>query len=213
MVPPIAGAGKTKLVSTVVDDLLQGFDNLPNDEAFAYFYCDRNQSDRQDPTLILSSFVRQLSTSKNNDTIPYSIGRMYHQKEQTAFASGKLKMEESQSALAGLFQLYPQTTLVVDALDECDKKTRLHFIDVLDRLIAASTKPVKILISSRRDRDIKHRFEGGPNLDIKAIDNQDDIAMFVNHEITTNKNYWEVEISSELSNLIRNTLVEGSGGM
>lgn len=186
---------------------------MSNDEAFAYFYCDRNQSNRQDPTLILSSFVRQLSTSRNDDAIPCSTLQMYNQKRQTAFASGRLKLEESKTILSQLFQMYPQITLVVDALDECDKMTRLGFIELLDKLIAESSKPVKILISSRRDEDIKHHFEDGPNLEIRAIDNRDDIAMFVSHEITASQKFWRFEISTALNELICNTLIDKSEGM
>ena len=209
----IAGAGKTKLVSTVVDDLLKSFTQFPNDEAFAYFYCDRNQSDRRDSALILSSFVRQLSTSQDNDVIPCTTVQVYHQKQRTGFASGKLKSKESQTVLAELFQIYPQITLVVDALDECDKNTRLEFMDILDQLIAESPKPLKIFISSRRDRDMKQHFENGPNVQIRAIDNRDDIAKFVNHEITASGKFWHDEVSSELKELICKTLVEKTGGM
>ena len=162
--------------------------------------------------MILSSFVRQLSTS-HNDAIPRSTAQMYHQKRQTGFASGKLKLKESQTVLAELFQMYPQVTLVVDALDECNKETRLGFMAILDNLIAESSRPLKILISSRRDRDIERHFENGPNLNIRAIDNRDDIAMFVNHEITDSEKFWQVDIHSELKDLICSTLVERSGGM
>ena len=208
-----AGAGKTKLISTVVDDLLEAFKQLPNDEAIAYFYCDRNQSDRQEPAMILSSLVRQLSTPRNNDAILRPTIQMYNQKRQTGFASGKLKLEESQAILAELFHIYPQITLVVDALDECDRNTRSAFFKTLDTLVDGSPKPLKILVSSRRDRDIKHRFEDGPNLDIRAIDNRDDIAAFVNHEIATSEKFWQDEISSELKELICTTLVDRSEGM
>lgn len=135
---------------------------------------------------------------------------MYSQKRQTGFASGKLKLEESQTVLADLFQIYPQITLVIDALDECDKTTRSALIDILDGFVDKSPKPIKILISSRQDRDIQHRFENGPNLGIRAIDNLDDIALFVNHEIQT---LWQIKITSELKELICNTLVGGSKGM
>ena len=138
---------------------------------------------------------------------------MYNQKQQTGFASGKLKLEESQTILTDLVQNHPQITLVVDALDECDTNTRSAFIKVLDTLVDESPNPIKVLISSRRDRDIKHRFEGGPNLEIRAIDNRDDITMFVNHEIAASEHFWQDEISSELKELICNTLVERSGGM
>lgn len=210
---PIAGAGKTKLISTVVDDLLTTFEKLPNDEAFAYFYCDRNQSDRREPALILSSFVRQLSTPRTNDAIAFPTVRIYNQKRQSAFASTKLELKESQKVLADLFQIYPQINLVVDALDECDKETRSGFIDILDELVTDSPKPIKILISSRRDRDIRHRFKEGPNLEIRAVDNRDDIKLFVNHQIFSIEKSWQDGISSELRKLICETLVEKSGGM
>ena len=189
------------------------FKQLPNDEAFAYFYCDRNQPDRRDPELILSSFVRQLSTFQNDDAIPRPTLQMYKQKQQTGFASGKLKLEESRAVLADLLEIYPQITLVVDALDECNKNTRSAFIKALDKLVDESPKPIKIFISSRRDRDIKHRFENGPNLEIKASDNRDDIATFVNHEITSNETFWQDDISSGLKELICETLVDRSEGM
>ncbi|MCJ1271365.1 hypothetical protein MMC22_011265, partial [Lobaria immixta] len=207
------GAGKTKLVSKVVDDLLDTFQRLPNDEALAYFYCDRNQPDRRDPDLILSSFVRQLSTFQNDDAIPRPTLQMYNQKQQTGFASGKLKLEESRTVLADLLEIYPQITLVVDALDECNKNTRSTFIKALDKLVDESPKPIKIFISSRRDRGIKHRFENGPNLEIRAIDNRDDIAIFVSHEITSSQTLWQNDISSELKETICNTLVDRSKGM
>ena len=138
---------------------------------------------------------------------------MYNQKRQTGFASGKLKLEESQTVLAELFQVYPQVTLVIDALDECDKQTRLDFMGILDKLIAESSKPIKILISSRRDRDIKRHFGNGPNLEIRAIDNQDDIAKFVDYELSAGEKFWHDQISSELKEIVRETLVEKSGGM
>lgn len=208
-----AGVGKTKLVSTVVDDLSETFKNLPNNEAFAYFYCDRNQFERQEPASILSSFVRQLSTSQDHNEMQRSIVQMYNQKARTGFASGILKLEESQTLLVDLFQLYPQVTLVIDALDECDKKTRSNLIGVLGKMIEKSFKPLKILISSRRDKDIKRHFETGPNLAIEAVDSQDDIATFLDHELGADEKFCHDEISSELKNHIRDTLMTKSGGM
>lgn len=200
-------------MSSVVDDLSETLRVLPNNEAFAYFYCDRNQFERQKPASILSSFVRQLSIFQNHNGLQRSIAQLYNQKKRNGFASGKLRLEESQTVLADLFQLYPQVTLVLDALDECDRKTRSNLIGVLDNLIEKSIKPVKILISSRQDRDIKRHFETGPNLAIQAVDNQDDIEKFLNHELSVEGNFWCDEMSSELKNCICHTLLEKSRGM
>jgi hypothetical protein len=174
--------------------LLGSLKQHPNDEALAYFYCDRNESARQDPELILSSFVRQLSVSRSSDAIQHSLVQLYRRKRKTGFASGKLKIEESRDVLLQLVGIYPQTTLVLDALDECRKETRAQLVDILDMLVTQSLKPVKIFISSRPDRDIKHRFECGPNVNIKATDNRDDIAKFVDDKLSNSPEHWRNSI-------------------
>jgi hypothetical protein len=193
--------------------LLGSFEPYPNDEALAYFYCDRNESIRQDPELILNSFARQLSVSQNGDAIQRSLVQLYYQKRKTGFASGKLKMEETRDILLQLVRIYAQTTLVLDALDECDKETRTQLVDILDTLVTQSPKPVKIFISSRPDRDIKHRFECGPNVHIKATDNRVDIAKFVDDKLKNSPDHWRNSISPDLKREIRETIVNKSEGM
>ena len=193
--------------------MLLGFGQHPNDEALAYFYCDRNEPARRDPELILSSFVRQLSVSRNSDSIQHSLVQLYYQKRKTGFASGKLKIEESRDILLQLVRIYPQTTLVLDALDECHKDTRTQLVDILDTLVTQSPKPVKIFISSRPNQDIKDRFGCGPNVNIKATDNRDDIAMFVDDKLNNSPKYWQNKIDLDLKREIRETLVDKSEGM
>lgn len=138
---------------------------------------------------------------------------MYEQKQQTAFASGKLQMEENQIVLAELLQIYPQTTLMVDAMDECDEKTRSDLIKVLNKFCEESTKPVKIFISSRHNRDIRYLLENGPNLEIRATDNREDIAMFVRNKLAASPKYWQEAIGVELKEQISKTLEDKSKGM
>ncbi len=183
-------------------------------DGLAYFYCDRNQSERRDPELILTSFVRQLSTFQSSDSeIPKSIIQVYNSKKETAFASGKLKVEESQAILAELCKMYDQVSLVLDALDECDIITRSNLIDILDKLINKSPKPVKVFMSSRRDRDIKNRFENGLNLEVRATDNQKDIEKFVRDKVFNSPVHWQEDLSYELKEHICDSLVMKSGGV
>jgi hypothetical protein len=179
----------------------------------AYFYCDRNQSDRRDPIFILNSFVRQLSVSKKDGSIQPSIIKLYKQKKSTGFASGILGIEESRDILLQQVQSYPQITLVVDALDECNKQTRTQLVDILDMLVSQSPNLVKIFISSRPDQDIKHRFEGGSNMEIKATDNRNDIAKFVADKMDNSPPYWRSQIGPDLRKEICETLVDKSEGM
>ena len=191
----------------------EGFEAYPNDEALAYFYCDRNKSDYRDPSLVLRSFIRQLSLSQSKDSIQQSAVQLYNQKLQSGFASKEISIDESHAILLDLVGKYPQVTLIVDALDECDKKTRIWFVNVLDSLVLKSLKPLKIFISSRPDRDIKSRFEGGPNVEIRATDNQDDIGKFINHEIYSSPQYWRDQVGLDLMQMICRVLVDRSQGM
>lgn len=122
-------------------------------------------------------------------------------------------MDEGQAILLDLAGKYPQITLIVDALDECERKTRIRFVNVLDNLVLKSPMPVKIFISSRPDRDIKDRFAGGPNVEIRATDNRGDIEKFVDYEIHNSPQYWRDQVGLGLMQTICGILVEKSQGM
>lgn len=40
--------------------------DLPKNEGFAFFYCNRTETNRGDALTIVQSYVRQLATSANN---------------------------------------------------------------------------------------------------------------------------------------------------
>jgi hypothetical protein len=212
----LAGAGKTKLVSRVIDHISTG----PQDQALAYFYCNRNEDTRQDPENILHSFVKQLSISRDEDAVHKALFKVYKEKEKTGFASAKLTFEESKSLLLTLAQAYSQTILVLDALDETfdqnsdrgDKRVRVELIEVFNDLVAKS-QHLKIFISSRRDDDIKRQLEKKANIGIEATDNKNDISKFVAEKIDQGQRYRRKIISENLRNEIVQTLLEKSQGM
>lgn len=74
------------------------------------------------------------------------------------------------------------TTIVIDALDECDPNTRDELLQVLQTVLSESTSLVKIFVSSRDDGDIKCQLEEYPNLTISSSNNFSDIRAFVTFE-------------------------------
>jgi hypothetical protein len=208
----LAGAGKTKLTSTVVDDIHEVLTARQNDEALAYFYCDRNQTDRQDPASVLRSFVKQLSSNRRENAIQPPTVNQYNQKKLEGYASKELNIGESSQLLHELVDIYPQTTIVLDAMDECNRDTRYRLIEIFDSLLSQSSKPVKIFISSRPDEDIKDRFHTGPNVGIQATDNKDDIAKFVTAKIERNLK-WRSKMSDDTQRKVVSTILEKSNGM
>ncbi len=209
----VAGAGKTKLASKVVDHLLETRQTTQSDEALAYFYCDRNQAERQDPALILRSFVLQLSTSRSGDVVQPCLVEVYERKRSKGPADPELSEEECVELLSTLVNIYPQTTFVLDALDEADKDKRGSLIDVFDELVQSSTKLVKVFISSRRDTDIKRQYETGPNVAIEATDNAADISVYVAEQLGLYEKRRRHKLRRDLRQEIITVLQEKSEGM
>lgn len=205
----LAGVGKTFLTSKVIDhvqDILQG---SPNHEGFAYFYCNRNETERREPLSILRSYVRQLSTTARNP-------RDMQKKLRSLYSEARLKGSDfgfdiCKRLLLESINLYPKTTLVLDALDECESDLRGQLIDNIEFLVSKSEKPLKIFISSRPDGDIRDCFLSRPNIEIQATDNRDDIKKYVNQEIVKHRRW--TKMSRSLRDDIVKTLLERSQGM
>lgn len=197
--------------------MIDSFEKCSHDEALAYFYCDRNRLEYQDPLSVLRSMIRQLALSQSKDSIQHLIVELHTERQRSGFASEKItsSIDESQAIVLDLVKKYPQTTLIVDALDECDTRTRAQFVRVLDTLVVQSARPIKIFVSSRPDRDIKERFERGSNVEIRATDNRGDIVKFVDYEINRNEDHasWRNRIGPKLLGTICETLVDRSQGM
>lgn len=205
---PLAGAGKTKLVSRVIDHISDAL----CDQTLAYFYCNRNEDACQNSENILRSFVKQLSTSLEKNAIQNALIEVYKRKQSTGFASAKLTFEDSKTLLPILIQAYPHTILVLDALDESTEEARRDLIDFFNYLIHTSQN-LKIFISSRRNDDIKRQLEKEANIGIEATDNEDDISKFVAEKIHQGQKYRRKPISEHLQKEIVQTLLTKSQGM
>ena len=204
----LVGAGKTYLTSKVIDHVQGLLKSSSPDTGFAYFYCNRNEEERRDPLAILQSCVRQLSTA---------VGSTGHIRKRLQVISNEarrqgshLGLEACKTQLLESVNGYFQTTIIIDALDECYEHSCWQLIDVIRDLGSKSDRPLKVFISSRPDEDIKTQFSG-KNIEIHAINNQDDIEKFVNAEIDKPR-HWGPISQSLRSDIVR-TLREGSQGM
>ncbi|CAM1507840.1 Fc.00g046880.m01.CDS01 [Cosmosporella sp. VM-42] len=208
----LAGAGKTYLVSRVIDWAQEGLRTLGQchtDEAFAYFYCNRAEENRRNPESILRSLVRQLcSTATARNSIHQDFVSL---KRRLALEGRSLDVDICRDLLSTLTNLYPATTIILDALDECQDTSRHELMEVLNGLMESSRNPLKILISSRPDNDIKTYFRGHTQIEIQATDNQADIEDFVQDKLSHDKNL--KNLSNALKREVAKTLFVGSRGM
>ncbi|OCK86125.1 hypothetical protein K432DRAFT_341989, partial [Lepidopterella palustris CBS 459.81] len=214
----IPGSGKSKLVSIVIEDALKSFHAGYNPQP-VFFYSSRNTAEpgRSDPKVILASLVRQLSCLEPGKPLLKPTLDLYRKKEAEGFASGSLRIEESCALIIQLTEQYPLTTIVIDALDECDPGKRRDLLKALERILRESTGLVKIFVSSRNDHDIVFRLQRYPNLEIQSDRNSDDIAVFVKDQterlIEDGELLQYSDSQTEMKELIVKKVIEGSTGM
>ncbi|KAJ5090117.1 NACHT nucleoside triphosphatase [Penicillium argentinense] len=173
------GTGKTYLTSTVID-WVRDQPSKGNDEGFAFFYCGRDEKHTQ-PLTILQSFVRQLSTTRSN---PASMQAKLQASCKEAREEGtNFRFGQCKDRILASLDIYQRTTLVIDALDECDPASRDELIEALQLFMAESKRVVRIFISSRPDPSIENLLKSSPNVGIRADDNQGDIEKFLHDKM------------------------------
>ncbi|KAH8737409.1 hypothetical protein BGZ61DRAFT_15456 [Ilyonectria robusta] len=208
----IPGAGKTKLSSKVIDDILLLTANEDTNEAFAYFYCDRNRTDHRDPVMVLRSLVRQLSTSRDESTVMTYVEAKYTKRKRSGFSRDQLTSEECEELLLQLTRDYARCTIAIDGLDECDRDTRTVLMDTLDLIVEKSSRPLKIYIASRRDQDLRERYEIRDHLEVTANDNQSDIEKFVLNKLDQSP-FCRTKMTDQVRKQILQTFHSKSQGM
>ena len=93
--------------------------------------------------------------------------------------SPSITVEKSCKLILQLVHYYQETIMVIDALDECDMKTRGELLDAFEIILRGSTSLVKIFVSSRDNGDIKCELSDYANLEILSRNNSDDIQAFI----------------------------------
>ena len=203
-----AGTGKTYITSRVINEMQSVLANR-SDEGLAFFYCNRNEAKLQEPINVLRSFLRQLSTSQAHESYMRKDIRNFYVERRGKGSEPTIK--DCKTRILEALNLYPRTTLILDAFDECDKYKRRELLEAFDYFIENAKSPVKIFISSRPDKDLRERFEGKANISINASDNQQDITKFVESEIKKHLR-WD-KLKPELKEEIVETIQAGSKGM
>jgi ankyrin repeat protein len=201
------GTGKTYLTSVVIDRIQA--EVASKNEGFAFFYCRKGDEARSQPQSILQSFVRQLSTNANS---PEFVQIKLREAVKEAREKGtNFRMQQCKEQILASLNIYAKSTLVIDALDECDSDTRDELIEALNSFIQDAEKPVKIFISSRPDPAIATELQDSPNVGIQAGDNQDDIKKYLNIEL--DKQSKKVAVLKRMKDEIMSKLLERAQGM
>ncbi|RPB13463.1 hypothetical protein P167DRAFT_605061 [Morchella conica CCBAS932] len=216
-----AGSGKTLLASFIIDEF-QAITRSSNEHIMAYFYCDYKEPARSDRESILRAIVKQLCLKgPTTDHIPNLVAEMYSIREEDGFSSGKLRVSESTELIVKLAGMYSDVTIIMDGIDECDRKTRAELFSAINEMSKADSK-VKIILTGRYDNDIERMFSTAHKHYLTAKDNTEDIIKYVETQMEkrcdptrgdTVQLILNGVVPADLKQEIIDTLCEKSNGM
>ena len=184
----IPGSGKSKLMSIVIQDILEAKLQNTSTSAFSYFYCTRDNAEkaRANPDEIMQAILKQLSCSDASQPIHAAVLREYQKRRKDADVDGldpsNLSFHDCKNLILEISDQLP-IVVMVDALDECDPLRRHELLQALEDIVQSSNNLVKVILSSRDDLDISYRLAGVPNVYIGSDDSRDDLDRFVEQEL------------------------------
>ncbi|KAJ9156018.1 hypothetical protein NKR23_g1474 [Pleurostoma richardsiae] len=207
----------------------------------AYFYCRKGVESRTSSRSVLGSLIRQLADSYY--PLPQQLLRMYEKKGQLTSKSRNITEDQYLELLKCVMPSDTETILVVDALDECERKEdemerddrrrpseELRTLLSVFKKLLGSNHQLKIVISSQANVTISSHLDAQTltlstagakalKLGISAADNQDDISKLARTRIREERESEEGKarmvplVSDELEEEIERVFAEKCGGM
>ncbi|CAJ0552612.1 Ff.00g006900.m01.CDS01 [Fusarium sp. VM40] len=169
--PGIAGAGKTVLVSAIIEDLHSRFQNDPS-TAIAHIYCRYDRTNRQTFDELRASLLRQLCEKLS--PLPQVIMELHNEYKLRRMKAPPERIISCLESVSGFFSMI---FVVIDALDEW-QQVDCHSLPKR-LLFLQGNLPFNLLATSRPLPLIESHFSGHQRCDIKA--QQQDIYAYVDN--------------------------------
>jgi hypothetical protein len=180
---------------------------MTRDVAIACVYFDHKQDDKFNPAYIIRSILQHIVQRKGR--VSEKIHRFYSAHEN---GKDKASLGEATSALDTELSNFSKVFLVLDALDESNKDSRIRVLDELQKLQRNTC--VMVTGRPRITSDIESIFQGQgfKTLEIHAQDI--DVEQYVQSELKSRPSLGEkVSRDPGLQKLILNTVVPKAQGM
>ncbi|KAE8443548.1 hypothetical protein EG329_001788 [Mollisiaceae sp. DMI_Dod_QoI] len=182
------GAGKTFLVSVILNDLTNSGDSVQRSVVYHIF--DYIESRDTSTTAVLQSIICQIVAQE--DTSQISLLLQHCQKSQSP-----LGLKALTRVLMDVIVVKPNSVLVLDALDEFDD--RGHLFPILRLLLKTG---LRILVTSRSIPDIDDTFRGDITVEIEVP--RSDIEAFVDYKLRESALYVRLNAQPSISSAIVN---------
>ena len=148
---------------------------LHKDVGIGFAYYNYQSTEMRDASLIIVALIKQLCRKK--DVVPLAFLKV----KQDAMHPSQLGNQESFTIIASEFR---EVVVIIDALDECPRDARSRILGFLSG-VANNLPCAKVLVTSRRERDIEEAFTKlkTPIIEIEAGSVAADISSYVRSEV------------------------------
>ncbi|KAJ4271575.1 hypothetical protein NW762_000279 [Fusarium torreyae] len=204
------GAGKTVTTSRVIDHFQPTPTGSSTIQGLAFFYCRfDDDEEKREAIFTLRSYVRQLSAANRNPNYMRKELRDLYTRER--LLEGRLTLDSCKVQLLESVNLFPQTILILEGIDEYKPEEYRQIIDTMEFLLLNSKRALKIFISGWDGVASYQRFPVIYYITIGARATEEDLREFINAEINKHET-WD-ETSSSVREYLVNALVDRSFGM
>ncbi|KAI0414744.1 WD40 repeat-like protein [Xylaria grammica] len=172
----IPGAGKTTLMSTVIETLLDSTDSTGNKHCVAYFYFKQKQFNKQSHNSVLRAILVQLIDRDPiiSDHLFMKISSM----EGVNLRSTKALEMLVKTAL----ESYPISYVVLDGLDECapneGAETVSWFLSLIYGGLEGTNTSLRVLFSGQRDGTLDKLLAHQPSVSLETSSHVEDIRQY-----------------------------------
>lgn len=173
--PGIPGAGKTTMVSIVIDHLWRKFNDAKT--GIAFLYCNYKRQEEQKAVDLLAALLKQLVQCQQ--TTPQPLKTLYNCHVQRR---SRPSFEEIAEVLRSVVSGYTRVYVVVDALDECLDTLGSHSAILAELRILQAEADVRLLATSRCHSNILQEFKAETFLEIRA--NNTDVERYLESHIS-----------------------------
>jgi len=202
------GTGKSSITFSIIEDMMR-----ESKGRLAFFYCSKSTGVDQDQTVtIIRSLLRQCARSVNGASLHSTIRSFYKDNKPRNPDKCDLGIDECFEPLTEVIGLDEQTSLVVDALDEC--KDLDNLLCNLKELWNRSGRKLRIFFTSRFGIPVRDRFSSVERIEILDR-NSGDIEEYLRQEIpsTVEGRRLHNAMTDEQASRLRHVLKSRAQGM
>jgi hypothetical protein len=205
----IPGSGKSVLSAGVLEDVMQTSEKDVG-KAVAFFYFDFTDTQKRSCESMIKALITQLS--QQCIKIPTALDALY-----TSCRKGEHRPSADAlfSTLKQMILEFPESYLVLDALDECDNWDEA--LGVLQNLESLESRNLHILVTSRKERDIERSLTSFLTqeccIDLQAALVDEDIRRYVHHRWSNDRNLEKWKSKPRIQAEVEEALFARTNGM